>query len=165
MTDAMAAGRFPADEPLSELGRRQVDDLGELRADRSCCGPELRVRQTAELAGLSASVLPELADLDTGDWRGRSLDEPAPADLMAWLSEPGAAPHGGESILGVIDRVRAWMDALQPGRTVAVTHPAVVRAAILIALAAPPESFWRIDVPPAGKTVLHRRAAVWTLRV
>ena len=45
MTDAMAAGRFPADEPLSELGRRQVDDLGELRADRACCGPELRVRQ------------------------------------------------------------------------------------------------------------------------
>ncbi|MCB0929532.1 MAG: histidine phosphatase family protein [Mycobacterium sp.] len=165
MTDAMSAGRFPADEPLSELGRRQVGDLGELRADRACCGPELRTRQTAELAGLSASVRPELADLDAGDWRGRGLGEPAPAELMAWLSEPGATPHGGESILGVIDRVRAWMDALEPGRTVAVTHPAVVRAAILIALAAPPESFWRIDVRPASKTVLYRRAAGWTLRL
>ena len=45
----------------------------------------------------------------------------------------------------------------------AVTHPAVIRAVILIALDAPPKSFWRIDIAPASRTVLHFRGR-WTLR-
>ena len=55
MTDAMAAGRFPTDEPLNAVGHRQVDasiDLGV--AERAYCGPEKRTRQTAELLGLQA---------------------------------------------------------------------------------------------------------------
>jgi broad specificity phosphatase PhoE len=51
-----------------------------------------------------------------------------------------------------------------PGRTIAVTHPAVIRAVILIALAAPSKSFWRIDIAPASCTVLHFRGTAWTLR-
>ena len=51
----------------------------------------------------------------------------------------------------------------QPARLTAVTHPAVIRAAILIALEAPPKSFWRIDIAPASRTVLHFRGR-WTLR-
>ena len=49
MTDAMAAGGFPTDEPLNAVGHRQVDasiDLGV--TERACCGPEKRTRQTAE---------------------------------------------------------------------------------------------------------------------
>jgi broad specificity phosphatase PhoE len=49
-------------------------------------------------------------------------------------------------------------------RTVAVTHPAVIRAAILTALDAPPKSFWRIDVAPVSRTVMHFRGHVWTVR-
>ena len=47
---------------------------------------------------------------------------------------------------------------------VAVTHPAVIRAAILIALDAPPKSFWRIDIAPVSRTVMHFRGHAWTLR-
>ena len=57
MTDAMAAGRFPTDEPLNSVGHRQVDasiDLGV--TERAYCGPEKRTRQTAELLGLQASI-------------------------------------------------------------------------------------------------------------
>ncbi|WP_165614143.1 histidine phosphatase family protein, partial [Mycolicibacterium holsaticum] len=50
------------------------------------------------------------------------------------------------------------------GRLVAVTHPAVVRAAVLTALEAPPKSFWRIDIAPVSRTVMHYRGHAWTLR-
>ncbi len=49
-------------------------------------------------------------------------------------------------------------------RLVAVAHPAVIRAAILIALDAPPKSFWRIDIAPVSRTVMHFRGHAWTLR-
>ena len=58
------------------------------------------------------------------------------------------------------------MDSLasERGRIVAVTHPAVIRAAILVALDAPPKSFWRIDIAPMSRTVMHLRGQAWTLR-
>ena len=41
MTDAMAAGRFPTDEPLNATGHRQVDASIELGVtERAYCGPE-----------------------------------------------------------------------------------------------------------------------------
>lgn len=164
MTDAMSAGRFPVDESLSEIGRRQAG--GPVTAERAFAGPELRTRETAELLGLHAFVEPRLADLDCGQWRGQELQNIPPAGLRDWLTEPAAAPHGGESIVELVERVAGWLQQLDDAvRTVAVTHPAVIRAAILVALSAPPKSFWRIDVAPAGHTVLHRRGGVWTLRI
>ena len=167
MTDAMAAGRFPVDESLNALGQRQVDaavDLGPV--DAAWCGPEQRARQTAELLGLSARVDQRLADLDCGRWRGEVLGGVQPAELAVWLTEPDRAPHGGESVVGVIERVRGWLAAVsqEPRRLVAVTHPAVIRAAMLVVLDAPPKSFWRIDIAPASRTVLHFRGQAWTLR-
>jgi len=167
MTDAMAAGRFPTDEPLNPVGHRQVDasiDLGV--AERAFCGPEKRCRQTAELLGLQADNETRLADLDCGRWRGDFLGRVDSADLAIWLTDPTRAPHGGESVVDLIGRVTGWMDSLSAdrARVVAVTHPAVIRAAIVIALDAPPKSFWRIDIAPASRTVMHFRGHAWTLR-
>lgn len=177
MTDAMAAGRFPNDEPLNALGHRQADAAIELfgRAKRredfgpvdiAFCGPEKRTRQTAELLGLRAGVERRLADLDCGRWRGGVLGGVQPDELAVWLTDPTQAPHGGESVVELIERVRGWMDALtaERVRAVAVTHPSVVRAAILVALDAPPKSFWRIDIAPVSRTVMHFRGHAWTLR-
>lgn len=164
MTDAMSAGRFPVDEPLSEIGRRQAGALHT--DDRALAGPERRTRETAELLGLRATSEPRLADLDCGQWRGEELQNIPQAGLRDWLTDPAAAPHGGESIVELIERVAGWMNQLHDVvRTVAVTHPAVVRAAVLVALDAPPKSFWRIDVAPVSHTVLHRRGGAWTLRI
>ena len=151
MTDAVSAGRFPIDEPLNDLGRRQVD------------AETFIVR---ELLGLEAETDSALADLDAGRWRGLGLDAVDPAELAIWLTDPQAAPHGGESVVGLLTRVRGRLDTLAPtGQHVtAVTHPAVIRAAVLLTLDAPPKSFWRIDIAPLSRTVLHNRGHAWTLR-
>jgi broad specificity phosphatase PhoE len=166
MTDAMAAGRFSADEALNALGRRQLCDLDVGAADTVLCGPETRTRETAEVLGLSALVDIRLADLDCGQWRGSGLDEVQPGQLALWLTEPDSCPHDGESIVALIARVRGWLADISrtPGRIVAITHPAVIRAVILNALDAPPKSFWRMDIAPASRTALHHRGMVWTLR-
>lgn len=170
MTDAMAAGRFPADEPLSGIGRRQAKKAGRLdinRDMRQFAGPERRARQTAQLLGLHATTEPLLADLDCGGWCGQTLRAAGPADLETWLTDPARAPHGGESIVELIQRVTGWLDSLtgDAAPTVAVTHPAVIRAVILRGLDAPPKSFWRIDIAPVSRTVLHFRNGRWTLRL
>ncbi|MCV7100241.1 histidine phosphatase family protein [Mycobacterium palustre] len=164
MTDAMAAGRFPADEPLNDIGGRRVKSLDTKADNRHLTAPERRARQTAQLLGLRADTEPRLADLDCGQWRGRTLKQLSPEDLAAWLTEPARAPHGGESIVELIQRVAGWLESLTE-HTVAVTHPAVIRAAILHALAAPPNAFWRIDIAPVSCTVLHFRDGRWTLRL
>ncbi|MGJ6121851.1 histidine phosphatase family protein [Mycolicibacterium sp. Y3] len=167
MTDAMAAGRFPTDEPLNALGHRQADatiDLGPV--DIAVCGPEQRAVRTAELLGLRARTETALADLDCGRWRGDVLSGVDPAELAVWLTDPVQAPHGGETIVDLITRVRTWLDTLTAthARVVAVTHPAVIRAAILNALDAPPKSFWRLDIAPVSRTVMHFRGHTWTVR-
>jgi broad specificity phosphatase PhoE len=167
MTDAMAAGRFPTDEPLNALGHRQADaaiDLGPV--DIAVCGPEQRAVRTAELLGLRARTESALADLDCGRWRGDVLSGVDPAELAVWLTDPVQAPHGGETIVDLIARVRTWLDTLTAthARVVAVTHPAVIRAAILNALDAPPKSFWRLDIAPVSRTVMHFRGHTWTVR-
>jgi broad specificity phosphatase PhoE len=84
-----------------------------------------------------------------------------------WLTDPARAPHGGESIVDLIERVAGWLASLtqDASPTVAVTHPAVIRAAILGALDMPPKSFWRIDIAPVSRTFLHFRKGNWTLRL
>lgn len=82
------------------------------------------------------------------------------------MGDPDSAPHAGESVVALIHRVRAWLDAVSqsPGRVIAITHPAVIRVAVLVALDAPPKSFWRIDVEPVSRTVLYFRDGRWTLK-
>ncbi|WP_243711410.1 histidine phosphatase family protein [Actinomadura sp. KC216] len=170
-TAATREARFPGDEPLDERGLAAAaacrGALGRVRA--AWHGPERRCRQTAEALGLDAEPDPLLADLDAGDWRGRrpaDIGAENPAGLSAWTSDPGEAPHGGESILDVVARMTLWLDRL-PGtasRVAAVTHPALVRAAVLLVLDAPPAAFWRLDVPPLSQTHLSRHDGRWRLR-
>jgi len=166
MTDAMSAGRFPLDEPLSDLGVRQAQAAVPV-SGALVCAPEQRARQTAELIGATALADVRLADLDVGRWRGLPLDGLDPTSLGAWLTDPTATPHGGESIVELVARVSDWLGQCSGsgGRVVAVTHPAVVRAAILTALDASPKSFWRIDIAPMSRAVVHGRGRVWTMRL
>jgi broad specificity phosphatase PhoE len=133
--------------------------------------PSLRCTGTAEALGWeTVTAQPALRDLDMGSWYGRTLDEIAATDasgLASWLTDPEAAPHGGESVEQICDRVAAWLDALpsDAGRVLAVVEQAVARAAVVHALGAPHQAFWRIDVPPLSTVELTGRTGRWNLRM
>jgi broad specificity phosphatase PhoE len=169
-TDAVRRSAFPADELLDDHGRKQSADLaGRLpRADASWVSPELRTRQTAEALGLEAKPLPPLRDCDYGRWSGRSFDDVCarePQAVAAWLNDPAAAPHGGESISHLMQRVAQWLagEIIHHRQSIVVTHAAVIRAAVVHAIEAAPQSFWRIDISPLSCTRLSGNDGRWNL--
>lgn len=110
MTDATAAGRFPTDEPLNQLGHRQADATVELGVvDAAYCGPEKRSRQTAELLGVSAVVEPQLADLDfgagaVGYWTGyRRL-----TSRSGWTTRPGRRTVANRWSISSVGSTAGW---------------------------------------------------------
>jgi broad specificity phosphatase PhoE len=164
-TPATRRAAFPLDEPIDEPGVRHARQLGRFltRADRTLVGPAQCARQTAAEAGLTGTVEPDLAGWDYGTWAGKTIEEIEGEDadgLRAWRLDPGARPHGGESLLHLVERARAFVArmATLPGRTAAVTDGGLVRASIVAALEAPIELFWAIDISPASITelVTHR---------
>ncbi|MEV8639150.1 histidine phosphatase family protein [Streptosporangium sp. NPDC051023] len=166
-TRATVRAAFPGDEPLDGNGLRRAAGLApRIGPGRAVRGTELRCAQTAEALGLRAEPEPLLADCDYGRWSGTTLTEVEagePEALAAWLTDPEAAPHGGEPIAALLDRVAGWLAALEPGRTVAVTHAPVIRAAVVHALDAPALSFWRVDVAPLAMVALTGRGGRWRL--
>ncbi|MPZ59464.1 MAG: histidine phosphatase family protein [Rhizobiales bacterium] len=170
-TAATRASAFPLDEPLEDGVEDQARTLGlSLRWDRAVTSPALRARQTAEALSLNALVQPALRDCDYGSWSGRKLADiqsEYASEVATWLSDPRAAPHGGESLLALIRRVSDWMAHRlhDNGHTIVVTHASVIRAAVIHVLDAPRQSFWRVDVEPLSLTVLCSDKQRWALRV
>ena len=161
---------FPLDEPLNPQGHAKAAALASRvrRVDTAWTSPALRARQTAAALGVNATVESALRDLDFGHWAGRSLTEielAAPDDVAIWMTDSSAAPHGGESIVELLRRTGSWLDevAKTDGCVVAVTHPGVIRAAIILTLDAKPYSFWRNDVAPLCRVRLRGNAGHWTL--
>jgi broad specificity phosphatase PhoE len=62
-------------------------------------------------------------------------------------------------------RVGDWLAAerARDQRAIIVTHPGVIRAAIVHAIEAPPQSFWRIDIAPLSVTRLSGTRGRWNL--
>ncbi|HWE77594.1 MAG TPA: histidine phosphatase family protein, partial [Pseudolabrys sp.] len=73
--------------------------------------------------------------------------------------------HGGDSLLSLMDRVSQWLEGEKggSGQAILVTHATIIRAAIVYAIQAAPESFWRIDIAPLSITHLSGREGRWNL--
>jgi len=168
-TDAVRAAAFGADEPLDAAGAAAAAGLRLPRADEVLVSPARRAAETADRAGLAVTAVePALAECDFGRWAGLTLREVAerePDAVTAWLTDPDAAPYGGESLSQVLARVRGWLaaQAALDGTAVVITHAGVVKAAVVAALDAPPAAFWRIDVAPLSVTELHAHDGRWTV--
>ncbi|MEA2383007.1 MAG: hypothetical protein QOH72_2978 [Solirubrobacteraceae bacterium] len=170
-TRAVRSACFAPEDALDAQGRRAAAALREVlpRADEALAGPCLAAFQTTSLAGFApVRIEPALADCDYGRWSGRPLgdvERDEPDAVAEWLTNPDATPHGGESVRDLLARIAAWLDtqSSRSGTVIAVTPGAVVRAAVVGALAAPASAFWRIDVAPAGVTELHCRDGRWTV--
>ena len=169
-TAATRAAAFLQDEPVEARALSRAAVLGQRlrRTDRTWTSPALRARQTAAALSFDPVVNPFLRDCDYGRWAGRTLIDvqtEEPAGVAAWLSDAEAAPHGGEPLSDLFRRVSTWMNERirEEGHTIAVTHAAVIRAAILHVLQAPAPSFWRIDIEPLSVTKLRSDGKRWTL--
>ncbi|MHC6224916.1 histidine phosphatase family protein [Pseudomonas sp. X10] len=154
-TQAQKTGRFhcPDDSILPEQVLVPVEPGVML-----VTAPEARARATAELLGQVAQVDERLADCNLGRWRGVALKQLQANDsegLSLWLADPAAAPHGGESITELCQRIGTWLAAQRtPGDWFAVTHPWVIRAAMIEVLGCPLAAFHRIDVLPLSRLEL-----------
>ena len=108
-----------------------------------------------------ADVDPALGPWDLGSWTGLGIaDLP---DLQRWRSDPSFAGHGGESLLALQQRVAGWLARWHDrrGRWAAVTHGAVVAAAVTHVLRAPPLAVWDLDIAPGSVTELHTTRGGW----
>jgi broad specificity phosphatase PhoE len=170
-TPGMRGGAFPLDEGLDDIGLRDAAALAEevRPGAKALISPAKRALETATALGLECQIDRSLRDLDLGRWAGHSLASISQSEAGAvesWLTNPAAAPHGGESLTGLADRVSDWMRSISPpsGRILAITHPAVIRASILVALDAGLSSFWHIDVAQLAVAKLTSNGQRWALR-
>ena len=86
--------------------------------------------------------------------------------MEVWLHDAYAAPHGGESLAALINRVGGVLDdhPWPQGRSVVVVTPLVARAAAVHALGAPAEVIFRIDIAPLGRVLISRSDQIWRLQ-
>lgn len=168
VTPLQKQGRFPDDESVAMDWQGEALSLvGRYKKSRRLlCGPEARARQTAGLFGDDSVIEPALRDIDVGRWRGQDIGQLDSVPLNTWLTDSTSAPHGGESVEQVCTRVGQWMKSLeaQPGHVVAITHPFVIRAALLYVMQSPVTMFYLIDVEPLS-TIELRFNSVWRLRL
>ncbi|MFJ9867727.1 histidine phosphatase family protein [Streptomyces sp. NPDC101165] len=163
---------FLGDAPLSDhsLCEARVVGAGLPAHGLVVRAPSIRCSQTAEALGLDAASEPALRDLDLGTWCGHSVGDVAATDpdgFTAWLTDPDAAPHEGESVRRLCHRIATWLSGVapDPGHVLAITEAAVVRAALVHALAVPARAFWHISVPHLSTVSLTWRGGSWDVRL
>lgn len=165
------SGSGGTDPSLSAVGREQAERAAEALAGRGTiqhilASPLTRTRQTAaavaERLGIEVTVEDGLIETDFGAWEGLTFGEVReryPDDLNTWLSDPEAEPTGGgESFAATATRIAATRDKLvaaYAGRTVLlVTHVTPIKTFVRLALGAPPESLFRMELSAASMSAV-----------
>ncbi|GHH39888.1 putative phosphoglycerate mutase [Streptomyces umbrinus] len=165
------SGSGGSDPALSDTGRHQADRVATALAARGTvqdviASPLARCRETAAIVaarlGLDVRIEDGLRETDFGAWEGLTFAEVRdryPDDMSAWLSSPDAEPTGGgESFEAVAHRVAAARDKLlaaHTGRTVLlVSHVTPIKTLVRLALGAPPEALFRMELSAASLSVV-----------
>ncbi|MER5433342.1 bifunctional RNase H/acid phosphatase [Streptomyces sp. NPDC002588] len=161
------SGSGGSDPSLSDVGREQAERVADALARRGTiqhilASPLARTRQTAgavaDRLGLEVTVDDGLIETDFGAWEGLTFGEVRerhPGDLDKWLADPEAQPTGGgESFAATAVRIAATRDRLvaaYAGRTVLlVTHVTPIKTFVRLALGAPPEALFRMELSAAS---------------
>ncbi|MGQ4480927.1 bifunctional RNase H/acid phosphatase [Streptomyces sp. SAS_276] len=152
---------------LSTTGKDQAQRAATALAARGTiqhiiASPLTRTRETAaavaDRLGLDVTIEEGLRETDFGAWEGLTFGEVReryPEDLTTWLADPTAQPTGGgESFADTAIRIAATRDKLTAayaGRTVLlVTHVTPIKTFVQLALGAPPESLFRMELSAAS---------------
>ncbi|MFF1767292.1 bifunctional RNase H/acid phosphatase [Streptomyces sp. NPDC058249] len=161
------SGSGGSDPALSDVGREQAERVAAALAARGTiqailASPLTRTRETAGAVaarlGLDVVIEDGLRETDFGAWEGLTFAEVReryPDDLNAWLASPKAEPTGGgESFAATARRIAATRDKLvaaYAGRTVLlVSHVTPIKTFVRLALGAPPESLFRMELSAAS---------------
>ncbi|MFF0409871.1 bifunctional RNase H/acid phosphatase [Kitasatospora sp. NPDC004745] len=161
------SGSGGTDPELSDRGRWQAERAAAALAARGSvqavvASPMRRTRQTAEIVaarlGLEVRYEDGLREVDFGDWEGLTfaeVQERYPDDLAAWLGSAKAKPTGSsESFTTLTHRAGIARDriiARNPGRTVlVVSHVSPIKTLVRLALGAPPDSMYRMELSAAA---------------
>ncbi len=173
------------DIPLNETGRRQAEAAAEYLKDHPIAafysGPLRRSRDTCEaiarVHGAPVRLMPQLQDIDYGEWSGRTVaevEESHPEIFHVWGTDPELVTFpGGESLADAAARVAqglAELAASHPDEAiVAVGHKMVNRLILCAVLDAPIASMWHIEqlngainvieTGPRGYLLLHLNEA------
>lgn len=153
---ARTGGFAGPDAPLDAGGLRDAARAIHDDAMLIGCSPALAARHTAKAMGLPMTADPALADIDHGDWTGRSFDGLAPDAVRDWIADPASGAPGGETMADVQRRVAPWIDRMagRAGQWCAITHPMVIRAALAHILDVSPRAMLAIDLAPLSRTRL-----------
>ena len=170
--DRRFSGTGGDDPGLDADGEAQVRATAEWLAplardiDALVSSPLRRTRESAailaEVLGMEVAIDEGLAEAAFGAWDGLTFAEVQEAhadDLDAWLGAFDVEPTGGGESLETVDRrVRQTRDRLiaaYPGKTVlAVSHVTPITVLVRLALGAPMESLFKLQLAPASVTVV-----------
>jgi broad specificity phosphatase PhoE/ribonuclease HI len=170
--DKRFSGRGGRDPALNADGLAQVRAVADWLAPLSeeigvvLTSPLRRTRETAQIIAerLAHTVEVEegLAEAAFGTWEGLTFQEVQqtyPDDLDAWLGSLDVAPGGhGDSFTEMERKVRRTRDRIIAGHAgkavLAVTHVTPIKLLVRMALGAPLDAVYRMELAPASVTVV-----------
>lgn len=164
--EGVLAGR--SETPLDDTGREQAaalaQRLSDVPLDLLVSSPQLRARQTAELAAAGraqAQIDEQFAECDYGDWSGAALSELASEpswEIVQWLPSAAEFP-AGETMAQMAHRATHGVKRLVKQHPDAiiwiVSHGDVIKAILADALGVHLDHFQRIVVDTASVSVVH----------
>ena len=153
-----------SDIELSESGRNEAAALAEHMSARSISAiyssPRRRAVETAAIVadrlGLPVTLADPLNEIDFGEWTGRSFEALEEDDRWRdWniRRSSGAAP-GGETMVESIARARAFIEGIEPGEVLCVSHCDIIRGLVAGYLELPLDRLLAFDCAPASLTTL-----------
>ena len=172
-TDLNASGRLQGitDSRLTELGRRQADDMAA--ASRSWgpaavyCSPLRRAREVAErigaLTGLPAVAEPRLSEMNMGALEGVTVQQMRdgwPELYRGWRQDAGSVTMpGGESLGDVQQRAMAAFEEWERRHSaddaiVAVTHNFTIRCIVAAVLGLPLANINYMELSLGSRTTI-----------
>jgi len=177
------AGSFVGqkDEPLSKVGRRQLEELdrklSRFRFDAVFASDLTRALETARRAArrqnLEIQIRPGLREMHFGRWQGLSWKQLRKRETRAtdlWTRNfPSQPIPGAELFQGFKTRVKSELKAIvnaNRGRCVlVVTHAGVIRVALADALGMKDKNIFRLAQDPCALNVVEHFSEGVTVRL
>lgn len=168
-----AGGKFQghSDIPLSDVGRQQAKALAKRlqghKIDAVYSSDLSRARETAEIIAephrLTVNYLPELREINFGQWEGltyKEISESFGEISKRWWSNPlTTAIPAGEKLQQVADRCNKALAEIvkkHPGETVVIAaHGGVIRVIVGTLLGMDLNHFWKLKMDNVSLSILE----------